>query len=200
MFKTDNAALPDIELQTQRMILRPPKALDWGQWADVRGTNQRRLKPYEPLWAPDALSGNFFKRRLARQIRDWEQNRAQSFLMVRQTDDQLIGGVNINNICHGAAQFASLGYWVCHSVEGQGFMSEALLRIIDYCFHDLKLHRLNAACIPDNERSKALLLRNGFVEEGFAKHYLKINGRWQDHVLFGLTQEHFQETPALHHR
>lgn len=195
----ETTALPEIELQASRLILRPPQAADWGQWADVRGHNQRRLKPFEPLWAPDALSGDFFRRRLARQARDWEQDRAQSFLIFRNDDQSLIGGMNINNICRGAAQFASLGYWICESVEGQGFMSEALIRTVDYCFHQVKLHRVNAACIPDNKRSIALLEKNGFVEEGFAKSYLNINGRWQDHILFGLSQEHFQESPELHH-
>lgn len=189
----NDLTLPDIKLEATRLYMRPPQPADWGQWADVRGANQRRLKPFEPHWAPDSLSGDFFKRRLARQAKDWEQDRAHAFLIFRSSDDQLIGGMNVNHICRGAAQFASLGYWIAQEVEGQGYMREAMSRIFDYCFHDMKLHRLNASCLVHNERSKGLLRRLGFAEEGLARHYLKIDGQWQDHVLFGLSVEDFQQ-------
>ena len=57
--------------------------------------------------------------------------------------------------------------------------------VMDYVFHILRLNRLNAACLPDNDRSIKMLLRHGFEEEGYAKNYLQINGIFQDHRLFG---------------
>ena len=150
-----------------------------------------RLKPFEPSWPPDCLSKDFFKRRLKRQERDWQNDRGKSFLVFKASDVSLIGGININNIQRGAAQYATLGYWIDKDHEGQGYMSEALQITLKYCFTHLNLHRVHASCILRNERSKKLLLNNGFVEEGQAKNYLKIDGHWQDHILFGCCIENF---------
>ena len=50
----------------------------------------------------------------------------------------------------------------------------------------LGLHRLEAACLPDNAASQGLLRKLGFHEEGYARDYLRINGQWQDHLLFAM--------------
>jgi ribosomal-protein-alanine N-acetyltransferase len=57
---------------------------------------------------------------------------------------------------------------------------------VSFAFDSLRLHRVEAACLPENQASRRLLLRVGFSEEGYARQYLKINGRWQDHLLFAL--------------
>lgn len=179
-------SLPPVMLSGAHLYLRPPQAHDWEQWAKIRAQNQSRLKPLEPSWAENALTPEFFKRRLARQYKDWQEDRGQPFLIFSAANNSLIGGVNINNIYRGAAQSCSLGYWIDAAYEGRGLMCEALGLITQYCFSDLKLYRIHAATLPQNMRSKALLLRCGFEEEGYAKRYLKIDGRWQDHILFGL--------------
>jgi ribosomal-protein-alanine N-acetyltransferase len=66
-------------------------------------------------------------------------------------------------------------------------MTEALGAVILYAFSDLRLHRLQANYLPRNERSARVLRRLGFVVEGVARDYLRIDGRWEDHVLTGLT-------------
>ncbi len=101
--------------------------------------------------------------------------------------------MNINNICRGSARHASLGYWIAQKYQSQGYMSEAMRLSIKFCFETLHLHRINASCLLHNERSKNLILRAGFAEEGMAKKYLKIDGKWQDHLLFGLTVEDWEE-------
>ena len=63
---------------------------------------------------------------------------------------------------------------------------EAVRALSEFAFRTLGLHRLEAACIPENAPSRSLLQKAGFAEEGFAQAYLKINGGWRDHVLFGL--------------
>ena len=69
---------------------------------------------------------------------------------------------------------------------GQGHMRHAVSLAADFAFGDLRLHRLEAACLPNNEPSIRVLRWNGFQEEGLARSYLKINGEWRDHVLFAL--------------
>jgi ribosomal-protein-alanine N-acetyltransferase len=53
-----------------------------------------------------------------------------------------------------------------------------------FAFHQLGLHRVEAACLPHNKASIGLLLKCGFMQEGLARGYLKIAGEWHDHLLF----------------
>ncbi len=189
--KKDDIHLPDVKLEGFRVDMRPPRHEDWPHWVEVRMRNYRHLKPFEPSWPKRALSEDFFRRRLLRQYNEWQADKGNFFLIFKkgEEDSGLIGGMNINNICRGAAQYASLGYWIDERYEGQGYMAEALRLTTQYCFDELGLHRIHAACLDHNERSKELLLRAGFREEGVAEKYMKIDGQWQDHILYGLTAE-----------
>lgn len=180
-------------LEGFRVFLRRPCVNDYAQWVSVRSQNKEFLTPWEPTWADDALAEPYFRRRCGRQEREWRDDKAYAFLIFKKDSEELIGGININNICRAVAQFGSLGYWVSEKHQGQGYMSEALRLVIAYGFNELKIHRLHAGCLVRNERSKNLLSKLGFSEEGFAKKYLKINGMWQDHILFGLTVEDWQD-------
>ena len=178
-----------VHLLGERIVLRPPKLSDHMQWKSVRERDQDYLQEFEPLWPAGCLGKEFFEKRLLRQYKLWNAGLGRSFLIFERDSDTLVGGMNINNIARGAAQYASLGYWLARDAQGQGYMAEALALILSYCFGPLKLHRVHASCVPHNERSRKCLIRAGFLEEGFAKHYLEINGQWQDHVLYGLPLE-----------
>jgi [ribosomal protein S5]-alanine N-acetyltransferase len=192
------ALFPDIKIESERLVMRPPALRDFEQWAGVRGRCRDYLRPFEPLWSEDSLTRPHFMRRLERQSREWAIGHAHSFLIFTAAGQRLVGGMNINNICRGAAQYASLGYWIDEAEQGKGLMGEALGMTIRYAFQDLVLHRINASTLPHNARSRKLLLSAGFEEEGFAKNYLQINGLWQDHVLYGLPIERWrvQALPA----
>jgi ribosomal-protein-alanine N-acetyltransferase len=99
----------------------------------------------------------------------------------------LVGGISLNDVRRGIAQKATLGYWIGMPYAGQGLMTEAAGLVCEFAFDALKLNRIEASCMPNNEPSKRLLKRLGFVEEGYAKSYLRIDGEWQDHVLWGKT-------------
>jgi ribosomal-protein-alanine N-acetyltransferase len=174
-----------------RVTLRPPQRADGPAWIAAREKNRDFLKPYEPSWPGDSADLAYFDRRFERQVADWQAGRGQPFLIFLR-EGALIGGININNICRGAAQFASLGYWLDEDSQGKGYMAEALQLILQYGFTTLKLHRFHAGCLPHNGRSKNLLLKSGFREEGYGAKYMEIDGQWQDHVLFGLPVEHWK--------
>lgn len=191
--KTFQDLFPQIQLKGSRIIMRPPAQSDWAQWVRVRADNKDHIQPFEPQWSSTCFDKEFFLRRIKRQAREWKIGHANAFLIFEPTNNALIGGMNINNICRGAAQYATLGYWVDKSHEGRGYMAESLQLTLEYCFEDLALHRVNASCLPHNHRSKKTLLNAGFTEEGFAEKYLQINAEWQDHILFGLPVERWQE-------
>src|SRR5579875_2133466 len=87
------------------------------------------------------------------------------------------------------AETASLGYWIGEPYARQGYMSAALPLVLDFAFGRLRLHRVEAACLPTNIPSRALLKKVGFQQEGLARQYLCIQGKWQDHLLFAILRE-----------
>ena len=93
---------------------------------------------------------------------------------------------NFTNIVKGPFQACNLGYSVAKTREGHGIMTAVVKKGIEIMFKEYGLHRIMANYMPGNARSARLLERCGFVREGYAKAYLKIAGRWEDHVLTSL--------------
>lgn len=176
-------------LDAVRVYLRPPRAGDYAAWAELRAASRAFLVPWEPVWSESALSRANFRRRLRRQAEELRTGAGYAFFILRQEDDAILGGLNIGNLRRGVAQTATLGYWMGLPHARQGYMSEALGRIVTYGFDALGLHRLEAACLPHNEASRALLERAGFRPEGAARKYLCINGKWQDHLIYARLSE-----------
>lgn len=166
--------------------LRPPRAADFAAWRDLRAHSRVFLQPWEPTWPADDLSRGAFRRRLIAYARDREAGAAYPFFVFRAHDDALTGGITLSNVRRGVAQMGSVGYWCGRPFARQGLTLAAVRTLAEFAFRTLALHRLEAACIPQNAASRALLAKAGFVEEGYAHAYLKINGDWRDHVLFGL--------------
>ena len=178
-------------IKTPRLIMRAPRKTDFKDWCRVRGQNEKHLKPYEPEWSANWNTRRVFSRRVNRQEKEWCNALAYSFLICDRQSKDIIGGMNINAVNRGAAQFASLGYWIAEDWQGKGLMSEAMSAIIFFCFYILKLERINAATLEKNDRSINLLLSKGFEEEGLAKKYVEIDGVRRDHILFGLNKLDF---------
>ena len=82
------------------------------------------------------------------------------------------------------SQAGTLGYWIGAPYARQGYMREAILSVVHYAYERLDLSRIEAACLPENTASRALLEKCGFKYEGVAQSYLQINGRWRTHVLY----------------
>jgi ribosomal-protein-alanine N-acetyltransferase len=134
------------------------------------------------------LSRTSFRARIARYAEDWRIDQGYNFFIFRN-DDVLVGGIGLSNIRRGVAETASLGYWTGEPYARQGYMSAALPLVLDFAFERLRLHRVEAACLPTNMPSRALLLHTGFQQEGYARNYLLIDGKWQDHLLFAVLRE-----------
>lgn len=174
------------KLSYGRVSLRPARPGDWRQWARLRERSRDFLVPWEPTWPADALSRPAFRRRLRQYLSEMRDGHGYNFLIFRKSDRVLLGGVSMTNVRRGVAQSASLGYWIGAPYARQGYMAEALTAILDFSFSTLGLHRLEAACLPNNAASQNLLRKLGFAEEGYAREYLRINGVWRDHVLFAV--------------
>jgi ribosomal-protein-alanine N-acetyltransferase len=168
------------------VYLRYPRVSDFVAWSKLRADSREFLTPWEPLWSTDELSKGAFRRRLRRYQKEARLDTAYAFLVFRQMDNALVGGCTLSNVRRGVTQCCALGYWIGERFSRQGHMFDAVRALVPFIFRTLGLHRIEAACLPENEASKSLLVKAGFRQEGLARRYLQINGEWQDHVLFAL--------------
>ena len=188
LFGLAKTADPQPLVRGDGLYLRPAVAADYAAWAQLREQSRAFLTPWEPSWPPDDLTRAAFRRRLRRQTEDMTRDESFAFLIFDSTADELLGGLTLGGVRRGVAQAATLGYWMGAPHAGKGRMTRAVAAVARFGFDSLRLHRIEAACIPDNAPSIALLERNGFQREGFARAYLKIDDAWRDHILLALLE------------
>ena len=130
-----------------------------------------------------------FRRRLSIYAREMEAGNAWPFFIFADADQSLLGAITLSNVRRGVAESGTLGYWVGQAHAGRGYATAAVRAVVAHAFDDLKLHRVEAACVPSNLASRRVLEKAGFALEGQARAYLKINGAWADHLLFGVVND-----------
>lgn len=173
-----------VELASARHLLRLPRFSDYRQWYTLRSESRRFLEPWEPAWRSDELAESAFRARVLRGEQENASGQAVPLLLFSRPEQVLLGGITVGYIRRGAAQCCMIGYWMGERHAGKGHMLAALDLVIPHIFSTLQLHRIEAACIPDNVRSIRLLEKAGFQREGYLREYLKINGEWRDHVMY----------------
>ena len=153
-----------------------------------RSESRAFLEPWEPSWAPDELE----RARLAPAARaatariSRAARRSPSSSSTTESG-KLLGGITLGNIRHGVAQSGHIGYWIGERYAGQGFMVEALDLLAGYAFDTLRLHRIEAACIPGQRSGRSACLKKpDFSAKDCCDPICKINGVWQDHYLYAL--------------
>lgn len=173
-----------LQIETERMALRPPTHSDFRHWTALRSASVDHLIPWEPTWASDHLTRKAFTNRVYWAQRSVSSGTALPLFLFRRRDDALIGAITLDNIRRGPSQAGTLGYWTGVQYARQGYMREAIVAVVHYAFNRMDLSRIEAACLPENAASRALLETCGFKYEGVAQSYLQIDGRWRTHVLY----------------
>lgn len=172
------------QIETDRLLLRPPIHADYRDWVALRSSNRDFLKPWDPLWAEDHLTRRSFTNRVYWAQRSVAGSNALPLLVLRKSDLAMMGGITLDNIRRGPAMAGTLGYWIGHDYIRNRYMSEAVEGVVNYAFGRLDLSRIEAACLPENAASRGVLEKSGFKYEGVAQSYLQIAGRWRTHVLY----------------
>jgi ribosomal-protein-alanine N-acetyltransferase len=167
-----------------RVLLRALRRSDRGEFLDLmRASRSFHRGRVEPPLTPTAFA------RYLQQLR--EPNRV-GFLICRRDDGGILGVINLNEISRGPAHTAFLGYYVGAAHAGRGYMREALELVQRHAFRGLRLHRLEADIQPGNAASIALVQSCGFRFEGTLRRFLKIGGRWRDHVIYARLAEEWR--------
>ena len=173
-----------IRIETERLTLRPPIHSDFRAWTALRVKSRDFLTPWEPSWADDHLTRKAFTNRVYWAQRSVNGGSALPLFLIRRRDEVLLGAITLDNIRRGPAQAGTLGYWTGEPFIRDGYMREAVDAVVHHAFTRMDLSRIEAACLPENTASRALLERTGFKYEGVAQSYLQIAGRWRTHVLY----------------
>ena len=173
-------------IESELVMLRTPQMSDYPAWAELRASSREFLVPWEPRWAMDELTRASFRRRVRHYQRDLREDIGYALFIYSVATGGLVGGVTLCNVRRGVTQSCTLGYWIGAQYAQQGYMTAAVRAVVPYVFDSLDLHRLEAACLPANTASMRLLEKTGFKREGLARRYLRINGGWQDHLLYAL--------------
>jgi [ribosomal protein S5]-alanine N-acetyltransferase len=145
--------------------------------------NSEHLMPWEPLRPEGFHSLEAWQQRASARQAEQEAGLAAYFIGLAPENGEIIACCSLTNIIRGAFQACYMGYCIAESYQGKGLMYQMCLQVVDHAFETLKLNRVMANYMPSNARSAVLLDRLGFAEEGRAKKYLCINGRFEDHIL-----------------
>jgi ribosomal-protein-alanine N-acetyltransferase len=169
------------------LLVRPPQAADAAAFVAAARASVRLHAPW--VAAPVTRAQfNAYQRRYG-----GAHATHQGFVVVRRDDDALCGVFNLSEIVRGLFHSAYLGYYAFAPLASQGYMRLALPLVLAAAFRDLKLHRVEANAQPANTRSIALLTAAGFVREGYSRRYVKIGGRWRDHVRFAMLADDWRD-------
>jgi [ribosomal protein S5]-alanine N-acetyltransferase len=179
-----------------RVVLRPLEPADGDAWREVRRRNRDWLEPWEPRpepGSPDLLRDHgAFRARCASAARQRHLDTAHP-LGIFLHDGGLVGEINLSGIQRGPFQSAHVGYWIDQAQAGRGLVPEALVLVLRLAFEELSLHRVEIAIVPRNRASRRVVEKLGLREEGIAREYLQIRGRWEDHVRYGITADEWAE-------
>lgn len=163
-------------------VIRPATLDDAAVLAALYRRNRAFLQQWEPLREESWYTTAGQRDALAAALADQEAGRAAPFVIMDA--DEPVGRITLSRITRAAFLSGGIGYWVSADHTGKGLATAAVGDIKAYAFERLGLHRVEAATLPHNITSQHVLLANAFVRYGRAPGYLRINGRWQDHVLF----------------
>lgn len=175
-----------MELQTERLSIRPPKRGEGVRMAEYYIQNRDFLQPWYPTFRADDLDPGAWERAIP--LIDAERREGKALRLALFEPSGAVAGVaNLTSISGRPSYRATLGYSLAERWQGKGLMREALDAILPAAIARFRLHRIEAAYIPRNERSGRLLEALSFVREGLASDYLLIDGRWEDHILTAWT-------------
>ena len=180
-------------LAGERIALRAFAPGDVSELTALRVRNRDFLGPWEPRRSEGFFTAAGQRAEIERDRHEWAADRTYAFAIVEHAGGAMRGRIALANVVRGAWENATLGYFVDQAVGSRGYATEAVSLALDFAFGPCRLHRVQAAVMPKNARSRRVLEKNGFRHEGFSPRYLRLDGDWRDHDLFAITVEELRD-------
>lgn len=180
-----------VVISCRGVSLVPFRRRDIRAWEQVRARNRAWLGPWDATTPPGSQSRiGSYRQMVAAFAREARRGRGLPWLIwfdPRGTGQaEIAGQLTVSSIVYGAAQFATMGYWIDQRWAGRGIMPLAVALATDYCFQTLRLHQVEITIRPENVPSLRVVAKLGFRHEGLRPRYLHIDGDWRDHESFAL--------------
>ncbi|BES66757.1 GNAT family protein [Gottschalkiaceae bacterium SANA] len=182
-----------IQIETERMILKTGVVEDLSEIVSYFQRNKSFLAPFEPI-QPDIFYTKAKQREVMKNdFLEWKEEKSlRLWLFEKSKPQRVIGSIRFANVVRGAFQSCFLGYRLDQDCERKGLMTEALREAIPLAFDRLHLHRIEANVMPRNLASRRVVEKLGFRQEGLAKRYLNIYGKWEDHIHYAIVREEWK--------
>jgi ribosomal-protein-alanine N-acetyltransferase len=177
------------------LFLKPIRFRDKSQWDSVRAINRDWLSPWEAtrpnIDHKSALPSYYgMVLQLNRELRAL-RSISLGIWLNENRDQVLIGQITLGGIIFGAMRGAHIGYWIDQRFANRGYTTRAVKLLTKFGFEQLRLHRIEINLRPENEASKQVAIKAGYLLEGARNNYLHIAGDWRNHVTF------VKENPAI---
>jgi ribosomal-protein-alanine N-acetyltransferase len=183
-----------MKLEEKQIYIRPLRLDDTESLLQLRLRNRIFLEPFEPRQPESHFTFEGQQKAVEQVMKNWEEGTGYGFGIFIKETDALIGRVTLSNVVRGAWQSCTIGYFLDQTFNGQGIMTKAVRLAIEFAFNEADLHRVQAAIMPHNIASIRVIEKIGFHYEGLAKYYLKINGKWEDHLIYSITKEYWHQS------
>lgn len=184
-----------LQLESERLVLKVLDDSYVDKVLDYFNRNSDFLNKWEFIKTTGFYTLDFQKQQLQDELKKIEDGKLLKVWIFEKEDikfDNIIGSIALNEIVRGCFQSCFLGYRMDERKTNKGYMTEGVKRIVKYAFNDLKLHRIEGNIMPNNIASLKVVEKLGFYNEGLAKRYLKINGKWQDHIHMVLLNDEME--------
>lgn len=178
-----------MRLRAGDIYLRLVEPGDAEAMLDLIERNRAFFKPFEPRRPPEQWTLPVQLELLKATADRSSRGEEYGFGIFLTEGDALIGRVNLTNIVRKAFLNAYIGYYLDQAQNGRGYMTTAVSAAVDFAFGPGRLHRVQAAVMPENTASVRVVEKAGFRLEGLAKNYLRIDGTWRDHNMYAVTAE-----------
>lgn len=170
-------------IETPRLQLRLPELADVPEAIRFYRDNLEHLRPFSPVFPANHLTDEYWREQVRLRRDEYDAGAgARLFMFTREEPSRIVGNLSLTGVQRGALQQCFLGYGLAAEAQGRGYMLEAVKAAVAFAFEELGLHRVVANYMPHNRRSARVLRDAGFQVEGYFVSYLKLAGRWEDHL------------------
>jgi RimJ/RimL family protein N-acetyltransferase len=182
---------------TQRLMLRPFRRRDVGEFHEAVSVSIAELQPWLP-WI-DGYDRGFAQRFIRESVGSWTERRAYDFT-VRPIDnlDRHLGNVSVwpTSLQNSVGE---VGYWIRSDETGNGYATEAAAVAVDIGFAELGLHKVTLRIAVGNDASETIAKRLGFTFEGILRDEVKVGGAWLDHTSWSMLDHEWAANAARLH-